>query len=109
MGLVVVPIVDGKLNAWKNFLEECKSGSKVEDFKDLNKRYKLTRHDVWHVETPNGSMAVVLHEGPGGDEFMQALSQSNHSFDLWMKEHIAEYHNLDFNAPPPGPPPEKLL
>ena len=53
-------------------------------------------------------MAVVLHEGPGSDEFMQTLGQSDHSFDKWMKDQIGEYHNMDFNEPPPGPPPQKL-
>ena len=108
MGIVLAPIVDGKLDAWKNFIEECKSGSKSEEFRDLNHRYNLTRHDIWHAETPAGSMAVVLHEGPGSDDFMQALGQSNHSFDEWMKDQIGEYHNMNFNEPPPGPPPQKL-
>jgi len=108
MGLVVAPIVDGKLDAWKGFVEECKSGSKSEGFHDLNQRYHLTRHDIWHAETPAGSMAIVLHEGPGSDDFMEALGQSDHSFDIWMKDQIVEYHNMNFNEPPPGPPPQKL-
>jgi hypothetical protein len=109
MSLVVAPITDGKLDAWKGFLEECKSGSKKEAFRDLNKRYQLSRHDVWHVETPGGPMAVVLHEGPGADEFMQAIGRSDHPFDVWMRENISEFHNIHFDQPPPGPPPEKLL
>ena len=109
MGLVIVPVVDGTLDAWKRFIEDLKSGSKKEEFNDLNKRYQLTRHDVWHAETPGGSMAVVLHEGPGSDDFMQAIGQSDHSFDVYMKKHISEFHNLNFNEPPPGPPPQKLI
>ena len=109
MGLVVAPIVDGKLDAWKVFIEECKSGSKKENFNELNQRYKLTRHDIWYAETPGGPMAVVLHEGPGSNEFMQALGQSNNSFDVWMKEQITECHNMNFNEPPPGPPPQKMI
>jgi len=109
MGLVLAPIVDGKLNAWKKFNEELKSGSKKEDFSEFNQRYKLTRHDVWYAETPGGPKAVVLQEGPGSDEFMQALAQSDHSFDVLMKEQIAEFHNTNFNEPPPGPSPQKLI
>jgi hypothetical protein len=109
MGLLVVPIIDGKLDAWKSFIEEVKSGSKKKDFNDLNRRYQLTRHDVWYAETPGGPMAVVLHEGSGADEFMQALAQSNHSFDIWMKEQITQHHGMNFNEPPPGPPPQKLI
>jgi len=108
MGLVVAPIVDGKFDAWTEFMEKCVSGSEKEKFRDLNQRYKLTRHDIWYAETPGGPMAVVLHEGPGSDEFMPALSKSDHSFDVWMKEQITECHNMSFDGPPPGPPPKKM-
>jgi hypothetical protein len=108
MGLVVAPIVDGKLDAWKSFIKECKSGSKSEEFRDLNQRYKLTRHDIWHAETPAGPMAVVLHEGPGADTFMQDIGQSDNSFDKWMRDQIGEFHNINFNEPPPGPPPQLM-
>ncbi len=109
MGLVVAPIVDGKLDAWKSFIDNCKSGSKSEGFQDLNKRYNLTRHDIWHAETPGGPMAVVLHEGPGSDDFMQALGKSDHSFDEWMRDQISDIHNMNFNEPPKGPPPQKMI
>jgi hypothetical protein len=109
MGLVIAPIVDGKLEAWKKFINDMKSGSKKEDFNELNQRYGLSRHDVWYAETPEGPMAVVLHEGPGADEFMQVLAQSDNSFDAWMREQITEFHNMNFNEPPPGPPPQKLI
>jgi hypothetical protein len=109
MGLVIAPIAEGKLNAWKTFIEEMKSGSKKEGLKDLNKRYKLTRHDVWYAETPSGPVAVVLHEGPGGEGFMQAVAHSDNSFDVWMRDKLSELHNMDLNAPPPGPPPQKLM
>lgn len=108
MGLLLIPIVDGKIDAYKKFVEEMISGSKREGFNDLNKRYQLTRHDVWYCETPGGPMAAVLHEGPGAEEFMQAFAQSTHSYDVWMRERVSEFHNMDFNEPPPGPPPEKL-
>ena len=109
MGLVIVPIEDGKLDTWKAFIEEVKSGSIKDDFADLNERYELTRHSVWHVETPAGQMAVVLHEGPGSDGFMQTLAHSDHSFDLWMKDKISEIHGMNFSEPPPGPPPQQVL
>ena len=54
-------------------------------------------------------MAVVLHEGPGSDEFMQALGKSDHSFDVWMRDQISDIHNMNFNEPPPGPPPQKMI
>ena len=83
MGLVVAPILEGKLEAWKSWNGELTSSRKNE-FDEFNQRYGLSRHDIWLVEAPNGAMAVVLHEGPGADSFMQKLGQSDNSFDQWM-------------------------
>ena len=108
MGLVVAPIVEGKLDAWKSWIAELKN-SRKSDFDDLNKRYGLTRHDVWLVETPDGAMAVVLHEGPGADSFMQKVGHSNQSVDLEMRRNLEEFHGMKLDQPPPGPMPVKLL
>ena len=65
MGLVLAPIVEGKLDSWKSWNAEL-AGAKKSEFDEFNQRYGLTRHDVWLAETPGGPMAVVMHEGPGG-------------------------------------------
>ena len=108
MGLVVAPIAEGKLEAFKKWANELK-GSRKAEFNELNKRYGLTRHDAWLVETPNGAMAVVLHEGPGADSFMQKVGHSDNSFDLEMKKHLEDIHGMRMDQPPPGPMPVKLL
>ncbi|NQU52259.1 MAG: hypothetical protein HQ522_06935 [Bacteroidetes bacterium] len=108
MGLVVAPIKEGKVDEWKSWSAEL-SGEKRSEFTDLNKRHGLTRHDVWLAETPAGAMAVVIHEGPGSDTFMQNVAQSENSFDVWMKESIEDLHGMDMGAPPPGPMPVKVL
>ena len=108
MGLVVAPIKEGKVEAWKNWNAEIKS-SKQSDFDDLNERYGLTRHEVWFAQSPGGPLAVVIHEGPGADSFMQKIAQSDNSFDLWMKESIESFHDMELGKPPPGPMPERML
>jgi hypothetical protein len=108
MGLVVAPVLKGMEEEWKNWLHQMKN-EKKKDWDELNKRYSLTRHDVWAVETPNGLMAVVLHEGPGAESFMHDVAVSDHPIDILMKENIEKCHGMDMNAPPPGPMPEKLI
>jgi hypothetical protein len=107
MGLVIVPIKNDKLEEWKSWTKKLK-GEKKNEFDDLNKRHGLTRHDVWFAETPSGSMAVVLHEGPGAETFMPDLAKSDIAFDVWMKEHIENFHGMDLSSPPPGPMPVKM-
>ena len=107
MGLVIAPILEGKLEDWKNWTSAF-AGSKKSEFEALNKRYGLTRHDVWHAETPGGHVAVVLHEGPGSETFMQKLGQSEDPFDKLMAKSIQDFHGMDLKSPPPGPPPTKM-
>ena len=107
MGLVVVPVVKGKEEEWKSWARKLRNEMKNE-FDDLNKRFGLTRHDVWAVETPNGLMVAVLHEGPGADTFMHDVAVSKKPFDVEMKKQIESFHGMDLSGPPPGPMPEKL-
>ena len=53
MGLFVSPILENKRDAWESWTSAFK-GSKKDEFDDFNKRYEITRHEVWLVETPKG-------------------------------------------------------
>ena len=106
MGVILVPILEGKLDAWKQWATELKSSG---DIADLNSRYNLTRHAAWIVETPSGPAVIALHEGPGSDEFMQKIAGSDNEVDKRFKDGLMELHGMDITKPPPGPMPELLL
>ncbi len=108
MGIIVAPIVEGKLEAWKAWASELK-GPRQSELNSYNQRYRLTRHDAWLAETPMGPVVVVLQEGPGADDVMAKLSSSTFPFDLWFAGKVKEIHGLDVSAPPPGPMPELYL
>ena len=108
MGLILAPIADGKMETWKQWATDLEQ-SKAEEFKDLNSRYGLTRHSAWLAETPAGPVVAALHEGPGSDDFMSKLATSDHDFDVWFRGRISEIHNINFNAPLPGSPPQLLI
>jgi hypothetical protein len=107
MGLIVVPIVPSELDAWKKWINDMAT-SKSEEFSDFNNRMGITSHKVWLVQSPNGPLAVVSHEGPGEAEFMQKVTTSDHPFDESFKNSISGFHGIDFSQPPPGPMPEQL-
>jgi len=108
MGLIVAPVKKGKEEEWKSWTLKMK-GEMKKDWDELNKRHGLTRHNVWAVETPNGLLAVVLHEGPGAETFMQNVAVSDNPIDILMKKSIEDFHGMDLSAPPPGPMPVKLI
>ena len=108
MGVVLAPILEGKLETWKAWVAELE-GSQKEALAEFNRRYGLTRHAAWLTETPGGPAVIALHEGPGSDEFMPKLGPSQIAFDISFKERLKEIHGLDVTQPPPGPMPELYL
>ena len=108
MGLILAPIVEGKLDAWKEWAGDL-GGPRQQEFSNLNSRYGLTRHDAWLAETPLGPMVIAIHEGPGGDDFMAKLGPSQDTFDVWFKDKVKELHGMDVTQPPPGPMPTQYI
>ena len=105
MSVILAPIVEGKLQAWKDWAGEL-SGQEFEDF---NSRYGLTRHAAWLAETPAGPMVIALHEGPGANDLMPKLAASEKEYDRWFRDKLKEVHGMDIAQPPPGPLPEMYV
>jgi hypothetical protein len=108
MGVVLSPILEGKVDAWKQWSKELMGPSK-EALKDFNRRYGLTRHAAWLAQTPSGPVVVALQEGAGGADFMPKLVTSQHKFDVLFKNKLLEIHGFDLSKPLPGPLPELFV
>ena len=108
MGVIVIPLVKDKLDSWKQWGKELTS-TRSNDLKELNKRYGLKRHAAWLTETPNGPAAVVLHEGPGAETFLQKLATSTNEFDVWFRGKVQEFHNMDLKHPPKESPAQLFI
>ena len=104
MGAIAVPVLPGKVDAWRQWLAECQGARKTE-LEDMNSRFGLTRHRAWLQQNPDGSYVVIaVHDGPCGDEFMGKLGASDNEFDTWFRQHIQEVHGIDFSQPMPPLP-----
>ena len=108
MPFILAPLPSEHVDDWRAWNDSLKNEKKG-DFDDFNERHRLERHSVWLVQTPAGPAAAVLHEGPGADSFMQSLGSSDHEFDVWFRDSISKFHNIDFSKPPEGPMPELVL
>jgi hypothetical protein len=104
MGLVLAPIEAGKEEAWKAWAEEL-NGPRKDELANFNERYGLTRHACWFAEMPQGAVIAALHEGPGAEELMPKLAQSDVEFDVWFRGKLEEIHGMRLDQPPPGPMP----
>ncbi len=109
MSAIAVPIAPDQLDAWKAWNAEFTNGARSADFADFNARMGITSHRVWLFHSPMGPMAIVVHDGPGADDFMAKMGTSDHEFDVWFRDSVSRFHGVDFSAPPPGPPPELMM
>lgn len=98
---MVAPLAADKLDAWEAWVAELK-GPRSAEFEDMNARHGLTDHRAYLQPTPDGGYVVlVIHEGPGGADFLPSVMASDHEFDRWFVGSIAEIHGMDGSGPMP--------
>lgn len=108
MGAIAIPIIPGKEDAWREFAAQLQ-GPRVEEFQEFNKRMGLTSHRAWIQETPDGLMVIAVHDGPGAEDFMPKLAQSDHAFDAWFRSCIEDCHGMNLSEPMPGGVPQQFI
>jgi hypothetical protein len=101
---MAVPLAADKLGAWESWVEELKGPRKAE-FDDMNARLGLTEHRAYLQPTPDGNfLVVVVQEGPGSDSFAENVASSDHEFDRWFMQTVADVHGIDPAGPLPAVP-----
>jgi hypothetical protein len=101
---MAVPLAADKLRAWESWVEELKGPRKAE-FDDMNARLGLTEHQAYLQPTPDGNfLVVVVQEGPGSDSFTENVASSDHEFDRWFMQTVADVHGIDPVGPLPAVP-----
>jgi hypothetical protein len=98
----VVPVLPGKEDADLDWMEEM-TGPRREEYEASWKQLGVTRHAVWHQQTPEGTMAVVFMEADDIGRAMQGVASSDDPFNQWFRERVQDVHGIDLQA---GPPPE---
>ena len=67
----------------------------------MNERHGLTEHRAYLQPRPDGGYAVlVIHEGPGGDDFLARVMESDQEFDKWFVASVAELLPPDAGSVP---------
>jgi hypothetical protein len=108
MYAIAVPLIAGKVEAWKTWIHECQ-GPLREEFESFNERMELTLHRAWLVKSPQQPQVIVVYDGAGAKKFLRKLAASQEPFDKWFRARITEYHGLDFSKLDALPPTEIFL
>jgi hypothetical protein len=96
MYAIAVPVIPDKVEAWKAWVREC-TDTRREEFEAFNERMGLTLHRAWLTQGREGPLVIVVYDGPGAEDFLSKLARSNEPFDKWLREHVTEYHKMDFS------------
>jgi hypothetical protein len=98
----VLPVLPGKEQLDRETMQRFASGDESDSFAASQRSHGITRHAVWHQETPNGTVAIVLLEADNIERALTGSAVSQEPFDQRFREFVHEVHGVDFaNDPPP--------
>lgn len=88
-----VPILPGKLEAWKQFTEETK-GPRREEHATSRKRLGITREVASLVQTPQGDFTSVFLEAEDIAKAFKMMADSEDPYDMWFVERTMDVHGM---------------
>ncbi len=94
-----MPIVPGKEQLDRETLTEMQ-GSRREEYEAALKEAGITRHAIWHQETPQGTVAVVYME-VDNPEGVAHFGSSEQPLNTWFRDQMKEVHGVDISEPAP--------
>jgi hypothetical protein len=103
-----VPILPGKLEAWKAFVDEI-NGPRKDDFAKSRQRLGASREVIGLVQSPEGDFAALFHEGESVSAGFSKLAASEDPFDVWFKDKILELHGVTKEMLAQGPPSQVVM
>jgi hypothetical protein len=92
---IVVPIREGKTEAWQAALEDL-LGPRYEEYKTSRERYGVTSQTTFLQRTPMGDLAVIHLTGPDVHASFHAMSTSQDPWDVSWREMTMDLHGVDF-------------
>jgi hypothetical protein len=100
--LFALPILPGKTEAARTFLQEME-GPRKQELTACGQSVGVTK-EVWAIQqTPQGDFFVAYMAGEDIAEAFKQVAASQTAFDCWFKQQLQETTGADLNTPPPGP------
>lgn len=100
-----IPVVPGKETEDREALDELAEGRR-EEYEAALREAGVTRQAVWHQQTPDGVLAIVLFE-TDSPEGPQRFVTSEGEVNQWFVDRMKVVHGVDISQEPP-PPVEKV-
>lgn len=94
-----VPIAPGRTDDWLNFAHDI-SGPRRSELLEQRQRLGL-KETLFLKRGQDVDLVIPVIEGERPWEEDHRIAASQHPFDRWFIERIADLHGIDFSLPPP--------
>ena len=101
---VIAPILPGKEDEWKQWIQELNTTYRAEYVASRKKLQVRERSFLQH--TPMGDMIIITLEGENPEEAFAHFVSEKNAFTDWFAAGVKSVHGIDLSQPPPGPMPE---
>lgn len=101
----VLPILPGKEEADRKAYENW-NGADREAYAEARRSQGFSRETIWHQETPNGTLAIVVYEAEDIPAAMARIADSDTPFDVAFRDFIQDIHGFN---PADEPPPQARI
>lgn len=92
--ILTLPIVNGKVEAWRRFCQEM-SGSRRLEHEASRLRQGITRERLALIETSYGAAAATTFEADDLGTALDQLLTSNRPFDRWYRQQLEMLHGVN--------------
>lgn len=107
-----LPIAAGKLEDVKRFCNEMDAGDRASEWDESRRRMGALEVKVFvqPIEAAgNRAVLIAYWKVENVDRVVRELAESQEPFDVWFREGVLEYHNVDLSRGPLRAPPSKVI
>ena len=108
MLLVVAPILPGKAEAWRRFMQEM-GESRRREYEASRRRLGIRTERAWISETRRRTIGIILIEADHLEQALAALATSDYPFDCWFREQLLILQGVDLTRPDPALRPDLVF
>ncbi len=101
---IAVPILPGKTEQWKRFVQEL-NGPRHGEY-DASRRRRGVRERALLQRMPQGDLVIVTLEGDDPEGAFRQFGQGKDEFTRWFVQQVKEIHGMDLSQPAQWPMPE---
>ena len=99
--LIVAPILPGKAEAWRRFMQEM-GGARRGEYEASRRRLGIRVERAWISETRRRTIGIIIIEANHLEQALADLATSDHPFDRWFREQLLTLQGLDLTEPDPA-------